>query len=75
MNLQDEYANAQPSAPQTGGGDQDNDGDMQDLTIPADQVSQIAQAIQQQDCDTLMKLMTQALSQQPNAGDQDNDQM
>lgn len=72
MDLQSEYNN--PSAQQQSP-DSDQDGDMQDLTIPAAAVGQLTQAIQQQDCATLMKILTQVISGGQGGGDNDQDGM
>lgn len=57
MDLQAEYNN--PSQQQQAPADQSQG---QDLDVPAAAVAQITQAIQQQDCATVMKIMTQLIS-------------
>jgi len=69
MNLQDEYNQAPDPSQQQ----QDPSQGAQDLTIPAAAVAQIMQAVQQQDCQTVCKIMAQLLSGGGQGGDTDND--
>ncbi len=65
MDLQSEYNN--PSQQQSAPADPSQGG--QDLTIPAAAAAQLVQAIQQQDCAGIIKILTTALG-----GDNDGDE-
>lgn len=72
MDLQSEYQN--PSA----GAAPDSSQQAPDLTIPGAMAGQLVQAIQQQDCATVMKILAQAMqaaAQGGGGGDSDMDGM
>lgn len=67
MDLQAAYNQQQPD-------DSQQQAQPQDLTVPAAAVAQITQAIQQQDCATVCKLMAQIISSAAQGGgDADQD--
>lgn len=68
IDLQAEYNQAPTNQPSP-----DTQSQAQDLTIPGAVVPQLAQAIQSQDCATIMKLLSQVIS--GGGGDTDNDGM
>lgn len=73
MDLQSEYQN-----PSASGAAPDQSQQTPDLTIPGAMAGQLVQAIQQQDCATVMKILAQAMqaaSQGGGGGDSDMDGM
>lgn len=70
MDLQSAYNQSQPGADDSSA----QQSQAQDLTVPAAAVQQIVQAIQQQDCATVCKMMAQLISAAAQGGgDADQD--